>query len=219
MVGVPRWRVGPKHSSKVQGSTFPHEGQGGRLRVERRENSVMQPFWWKHRGQKSTRHPQQPNWCNCCFWLWSSSAHGKSCGPSSGSEVLPHKPRRVAHESQFCRCPHQLPIQWHTINCGQRRHPTDCTRCSSRAWVSFVSLERSGQGAGWEACEWARHLIQGRLDEGEGWSSVCRRAMRGSCLPAQQADAARGHDNGRFFRGKALTSGCLFQLEAVGASC
>ena len=93
------------------------EGQSCRRRIDidfvhcRMENSVMQPSWWKHRGQKSSHHPR-------CPWISKLQLRSlvvelqrerEELRSELGSEVLPHQPRRVAH-GQFGRCPHQLPI-------------------------------------------------------------------------------------------------------------
>ena len=79
---------------------------------------------------------------------------------------------------------------------SHRLHPMQQYRTGQLCLIG----ERSGQGMGCEACEWAKHLIQGRLDEGEGWISVCPRptwtvtltTVRDSCCPADQQTSEGG---------------------------
>ena len=110
------------------------------------------------------------------------------------SDLMPHNQLAISSGSGSGRNPSVLMetlIDGGSAAASHRLHPMQW-----RMGQLCLVGERSGQGTGCEACEWARHLIQGRLDEGEGWNSVCPRpkwtvtltTMRGSCC--RPADAA-----------------------------
>ena len=125
----------------------------------------------------------------------SSSANGKSCGSSWGSEVLPHQPRRVQVNSVIVNTSSDVATssigqqlwQWERSEPVSIDGDVDRRQSASSRWRPIEQWltgqlclvgERSGHGMDCEACEWAKRLFQGRLDERERWISVCPRPKR-----------------------------------------